>query len=121
MRFLSDVKSKLNIIMQNMWCEKLSYKPKLRTYMFMLKIPSKLNVFLKEILGKFQRSLLTQLRIGILPLAVETGRSYRIPLENRICQICKENFIEDDIHFVNAVLIIWRERIFSPNLMHILI
>ena len=34
-------------------------------------------------------------------------------MENRICQIWKENFIEDEIHFVNAVLIIWLENFFS--------
>ena len=29
---LSEVKDKLNIIKQSMWCKKLSYKPELRIY-----------------------------------------------------------------------------------------
>ena len=96
---LSDVKSKLHIIMQSMWCEKLSYKPKLRTYAH-IKNAIETEPFLKGNISKFQRSLLTQLRIGILPLAFKIERYYRIPWENHTCKICKENFIEDEIHFV---------------------
>ena len=78
---LSNIRSKLEIIMQNTWCEKLAYKPKLRTYVH---IKNKLETesFLKSNINKFQRSLLTQLRIGILPLEIETGRYYCIALEN---------------------------------------
>ena len=83
--------------MQNMWSEKLSYKQKLRTYVHM-KNTIETAPFLKRNISNFQRSLLRQVTIGILPLSVETGRYYRIPLENR--QIRKENFIEDEIHFV---------------------
>ena len=96
---LSGVKSKFNIIMQSMWCQKLSYKPKLRTYLH-IKNTIKTKPFLKGNISKFQCSLLTQLRIDILPFAVETVRYNCIPLETYICQICNENFIEDEIHFV---------------------
>ena len=85
--------------MQSMWCKKLSYKPKLRTYAH-IKNAIETEPFLKGNISKFQRSLLTQLRIGILPLAFETKRCYRIPWENRTCKLYKENFIEDEIHFV---------------------
>ena len=96
---LSHIRSKLDSIIQNIWCEKLAYKPKLRTYVH-IKEKIETEPFLKSNITKFQRSLLTQLRIGILPLAVETGRYYRIALENRTCQICSENLIEDEVHFV---------------------
>ena len=59
----SDVKSKLNIIIQSMWCKKLSYKPKLRTYV-LIKHTIKTEPFLKGNISKLQRSLLTKLRRG---------------------------------------------------------
>ena len=96
---LPEAKNKLNIVMQSIWCEKLAYKPKLRTYAH-IKNGIETEHFLTGRINKFKRSLLTQLRIGILPLAVETGRYYRIPFDKRSCQICKENLIEDEIHFV---------------------
>ena len=48
---------------------------------------------------KYKRSLLCQLRIGILPLESETGRYTRKKVEDRICKLCKLD-IEDEIHFV---------------------
>ena len=33
-------------------------------------------------------------------LAIETGRYYNIPPENRICTLCNENFVEDESHFL---------------------
>ena len=58
-----------------------------------------------------QRSLLAQLRAGILPLRIETGRFYNIkdPQTNkyrklkageRLCEVCKDGNIEDEYHFV---------------------
>ena len=46
-----------------------------------------------------KRSLLCQLRIGILPLEIETGRYTRKKVEDIICKLCKLD-IEDEIHFV---------------------
>ena len=57
------------------------------------------------------RSLLAQLRSGILPLRLETGRFQNIRDENtghfgklkveeRVCTLCNLNCIEDEIHFV---------------------
>ena len=94
-----QAKRKLNMIMHQTWCEKLPFKPKLRTYM-LIKNSLEPESFVTGFLNKFQRSLITQLRIGILPLAVETGRYYRTPLENRVCQICNDNLVEDEFHFV---------------------
>ena len=45
-----------------------------------------------------ERSVLSQLRFGILPLAVETGRFINQPLEQRLCKTC--NVIEDEWHFI---------------------
>ena len=62
-------------------------------------------------MSKKSRSLLSQLRCGILPLRLETGRfqnirdsvsgNYRkLKVEERICLICDDNCVEDEIHFV---------------------
>ena len=116
---LLDVKNKLNIIMQSMCCKKLSYKPMLRTYAHM-KDTIKTMPFLKGNICKFQCSLLTQLRIGSLALAVVTGRYHHIPLEN-LRQICKKKFVEDEIHFVcKRSAYNWVRQIFFSNLRYIL-
>jgi len=92
-------KNKLIDTMNTEWANKLPYKPKLRVYST-FKNNIETEDFLKSFLPKCQRSLFTQLRIGILPLAIETGRYTRTNLENRFCLMCKENFIEDEIHFL---------------------
>lgn len=43
---------------------------------------------------------MAQFRCGILPLKIETGRYYNIPADLRLCEICSENCIEDEIHFL---------------------
>ena len=49
-----------------------------------------------------QRSLLAQLRFGILPLHVETGRLANLTVDERICQQCENNDVEDEMHFLFA-------------------
>ena len=44
--------------------------------------------------------MLAQLRIGILPLHVETGRYSNTKLEDRICKICNTGHIENEYHFL---------------------
>ena len=57
-------------------------------------------MFVTEFIPKFKISLLAQLRIGILPLNIEVGRYYGIDLENRVCTLCHQNEVEDEIHFM---------------------
>ena len=47
-----------------------------------------------------QRSILSQLRYGILPLKVETGRYFNMPVEDRICQFCETKEVETETHFL---------------------
>ena len=51
-------------------------------------------------IDRYEKSLLSQLRYGILPLRVETGRFVNEPHCNRICTLCDSNNVEDQIHFV---------------------
>ena len=61
-------------------------------------------------IDKYERSLYTQLRLGILPLEIEIGRYKGIELNNRICQLCNLNKIESEIHFVTECTAYLDER-----------
>ena len=65
---------------------------------------------MKQNLEKWKRSLLAQFRLGVLPLAIETGR-YKLTKdkvgnwrrqtpEERICPVCNLNTIENETHFL---------------------
>ncbi len=49
---------------------------------------------------KCQCSVFAKLRCGILPLHVETGWYSNTALENRLCEFCEKNIIEDEKHFM---------------------
>ncbi len=56
--------------------------------------------FLTLNIDKYEKSLLAQLRYGILPLRVETGRFINEKRHERICTLCDTSSIEDQIHFL---------------------
>ena len=43
--------------------------------------------------------MIGQLRSGILPLEIETGRFRNIPLHERIYHVCNQNNVENEYHF----------------------
>ena len=47
-----------------------------------------------------ERRVLTKLRISNHKLMIELGRYNQISRDNRLCQICGSNQIEDEIHFL---------------------
>ena len=49
-----------------------------------------------------KRILITKLRTSDHDLEIEKGRRYRpvIPRENRLCRLCNNNQIEDEVHFI---------------------
>ncbi len=55
--------------------------------------------YLKLDLERYDKSLLSQYRYGILPLEIETGRYKNVEREHRLCLLCNEGVIEDQIHF----------------------
>ena len=84
--------------------------PKLRTYVW-FKHEYKIEEYLKMYLPRSNRSLLAQLRSGILPLRIKSGRfqnirdpktgnTRKLKPQERICTLCDLNFVEDEIHFV---------------------
>ncbi len=51
-------------------------------------------------MSRQQRSLLAQFRSGILPLQIENGRWWNIPVMERLCTMCSLNVVEDEYHFL---------------------
>ena len=81
------------------WNQLLGAKPKLRTYRNIK------NKFCPESytllnLKRNERSVLAQIRCGILPIHIETGRFVNIKAEDRICTLCNANEVEDEYHFL---------------------
>ncbi len=56
--------------------------------------------FLELNISKYEKSLLSQLRYGVLPLRIETGRFVNESREDRICTLCDLNSVEDQLHFL---------------------
>ena len=76
------------------------YKSQKLRYYNLYKYEKSPEEYLYFNISKYQRSLFAQFRCGILPLEIEIGRYSNIPLENRICQVCDNDSIEDEIHFL---------------------
>ena len=70
---LDTISKNLNSITEEAWVEKCNALPKLRSYR-KYKTSYKTEPYVKMFLSKFERSLIAQLRSGILPLKLETGR-----------------------------------------------
>ena len=54
-------------------------------------------------LSLIARSHLAQIRCGILPLAIETGRYTNIQPESRVCVMCNESDVETEYNFFICV------------------
>ena len=48
--------------------------------------------------NKCIRSFIAQIRAGVLPLRVETGRFTNTNIEDRMCRMC--GILEDEVHFI---------------------
>ena len=70
---ISDLSASLKEDYEYSWSDKVKNKTKLRTYIT-FKDKFGLEKFLKVNLNSTERSLLAELRPGILPLHIETGR-----------------------------------------------
>ena len=55
--------------------------------------------YVSAVMSRSHRSILAKFRSGSFPLLIETGRYAKVPLQNRICQLCNSNQIEDEMHF----------------------
>ena len=57
-------------------------------------------IMVKLNLPRGQRSILSKLYCGILPLELEVGRYRKTDREIRYCKLCSEDTVEDEGHFL---------------------
>lgn len=86
-------------IFEEDWRIGIMAKPKLRTYI-QIKVQFKTEFYVGANLTRNQRSLIAQLRTGILPLTLETGRFVQIPEEERLCRLCELGEVESESIFL---------------------
>jgi hypothetical protein len=96
---IEHIQTKNINLVNDEWKNNLYTKPKLRTYVLFKEKYCTEN-YVKYCMSRQQRSLIAQLRLGILPIHIETGRFTGTKLEDRICQLCDIQEVEDEIHFV---------------------
>ena len=96
---LFDISNNLAQASQNIWLNNVQDMPKLRNYK-LFKNNYEVEPYVLCFLNREKRSLVAQLRSGILPLQVEVGRWQGIPVEERICPVCNLNQVEDECHFL---------------------
>lgn len=94
---LKECKSKLEEKYREEWNVLRNRKSKLRLYND-IKEEMKKEQFLQLDLTRGQRSVLSQLRCGILPIEIEIGRYSNKPVEERLCNLCKNGEVEDECH-----------------------
>ena len=94
---LTDCLRKLEFLCNIEWCNKLVFKPKLRTYK-MFKSHKYTENYVRFNLTCKKRSMLAKFRMGVLPINTEVGRYRNILVDQRFCYNCV-NEIEGEIHF----------------------
>ena len=82
----------------DVWIEQVYAKPKLCTYRL---VKNKVTVepYLTAKLPRWKCTLISRLRCGVLSLKIEQGRFCKLPLEHRICDLCR-NAVETEFHFL---------------------
>ena len=96
---LDEVKEHLYELDRKEWKTQVKNVSKLRTYCI-FKEEYNTESYVYSVYNRAHRSILSQLRCGILPIRIETGRYTNIPVEFRLCILCDENAIEDEKHFM---------------------
>ena len=117
---IDNIKQSCKELMKIEWQHEIQSKPKLRTYKLM-----KENFIVESYVAyhvpKNYRSILAQLRMGILPLHIETGRyknvfdretgiHRKMNVNERTCNVCKLDIVEDEKHFLFNCNIYYNER-----------
>ena len=92
----------INILSEKMydiWDEEIPLNHKLTTFNS-IKESHDIEFYLHKIEDRYARKVLSSLRLSCHPLRIETGRYRKIPRENRLCENCTLNVIEDEQHFI---------------------
>ncbi len=96
---IQEAKEKLLCYTESEWKYKSALSLKLRTFVT-FKENYELEQYITSNLSKQERSALSQLRCGILPIRIETGRFRYEALPERTCVLCEKQEIEDEKHFI---------------------
>ncbi len=96
---IDHVKECLIDTWESEWKTAVTNKSKLKLYKS-IKHKFEVEKYLLLNIDKYEKSLLSQLRYGILPLRTETGRYVNERPEERICTLCNTNNIENAEHFL---------------------
>ncbi len=56
--------------------------------------------YVKYCLNRKRHSIISQFRIGILPIHIETGRFRNVKEDERKCHVCNNEDIENKFHFL---------------------
>ncbi len=96
---IDALSSHLKVLNRNKWFVNAQTKSKLEVFLEVVDRDNQ-QVVVRSNLSRRRRSLVTKIKCGVLPLIVETGRFKNTPRELRLCQICEENQIETEYHFL---------------------
>ena len=104
------IKNKVTESFQIEWKTQLENKQKLRFYKLFKTLPDP-ELYITTNLNCMEHSLLSQLRLGILPIAIETGRYKSVPKHRRICEFCNIDKVENEIHVLFECSVYEEERL----------
>ena len=98
---ISEIRNSLLLKDQNLLKNKCKNSPKLRTYNTITEFSSDKS-YLSKPLSFVQRKFMAKLRLGVLPIRIETGRYERPRKEafERVCKQCNTSEVENEIHFL---------------------
>ena len=96
---INEVSNRAREFEQSCWEIRCVGKPKLRTYTT-FKDSLETENYVKYNLTRKERSFIAQLRLGILPMRIKTGRYEKLAPECRLCEFCTANEIENEEHFI---------------------
>ena len=82
------------------WHDGINNSPKLNPLYCKIKNELKLESYLLNIKSKSLRAYITKFRISAHELNIEKGRYVNIPRENRKCNCCNMNVLENEYHFL---------------------
>ncbi len=85
--------------LESEWQSSVQKKVKLELYSA-IKCNYGVEKYLLLNMDKYEKSLLSQLRYGILPIRIESGRFTNEKREERLCTLCDTNTVESVEHFL---------------------
>ena len=86
---------------RNMWTDSLPSNEQSRVK-FYKQINHEIQPAKYTLLPYFQRKVIAKLRCSSHELEIEKGRHKKTPPENRFCEMCSENEVEDENHFLSS-------------------